>query len=73
MKIDTDAVLKCYKKYMEFSVGKAPSQKEFLMNMEEKLQDEYFIGDIMGLVRPTEQYDQNAAYELVRKELIEKM
>ncbi len=43
------------------------------MNMEEKIQDEYFIGDIMGLIRPTEQYDQNAAYELVRTELIERM
>jgi predicted nucleotidyltransferase component of viral defense system len=73
MRIDTNAVLKCYKRYMEFSTGKVPSQKEFSMNMEEKLQDGYFNGDIMGLIRPTEEYDQSVAYELVRKELIEKM
>jgi len=71
--LDKDAIISCYKKYMEFSVGSAPSQKEFLLNMEEKMQDEYFIGDIMGLVRPSEQYDQIKAYELVKAELIDRM
>jgi hypothetical protein len=43
------------------------------MNMEEKMKDEYFKGDIKGLIRVTEQYDQNAAFELVRTELIDLM
>ena len=71
--MDKEAIIACYKKYMEFSVGAAPSQKEFLLNMEEKMQDEYFTGDIKGLVRPTENYDQNDAYELVKNELINRM
>jgi predicted nucleotidyltransferase component of viral defense system len=71
--MDKDAVIECYKKYMEFSVGNVPSQKEFLINMEEKMNDDYFGGDITGLIRPTESYDQSAAFELVKKELIERM
>lgn len=70
---DGDAIIRCYKRYMEFSVGAAPSRKEFLQNMERKMQDEYFLGDITGLVRPTEQYDQIQAYELVKTELINRM
>jgi predicted nucleotidyltransferase component of viral defense system len=71
-KLDTEAMLHCYRKYMTFSVGKPPSQKAFILNMEAKLQDEYFKGDIIGLIRPGEIYDQNVAYELVKKELLEK-
>jgi len=71
--LDKEAVLACYKKYMTFSVGKPPSQKEFLINMDAKMQDSDFVGDITALIRPTEQYDQDAAYELVKTELISKM
>ena len=56
-----------------FSVGKPPSQKAFILNIEAKLQDEYFKGDIIGLIRPDEAYDQDKAYELVKTELLEKM
>lgn len=72
-KPDVEAMLHCYRRYMEFSVGKAPSQKEFLQNMELKLQDKYFTGDIVGLIRPDEVYDPHIAYEVVKKELLDKM
>lgn len=71
--VDTDAIIKCYKRYMEFSVGQAPSQKEFLLNMDDKMQDDYFIGDISGLIRPDEEYNQETAYELIKEKLISKM
>ena len=71
--MDKDAVIACYKKYMEFSVGSVPSQKGFLLNIEEKIGDEYFIGDIIGLIRPIEDYDQSGAFRLLKKELIERM
>ena len=32
-----------------------------------------FLGDITALVRPDEEYNQHEAYELVKKELIEKI
>lgn len=58
---------------MKFSVENIPSQKEFIKNMELKLQDAYFVGDIVGLIRPDEVYDHNVAYKLVKKELFDKM
>ncbi len=71
--LDTDAVIKCYRKYMAFSVNKSPTQKQFLLNMGEKLEDPDFEGDIYALLRPGEEYNQAKAYELVKKELIEKI
>lgn len=71
--LNVEAMLDCYRKYMKFSVGSIPSQKEFIQNMELKLEDAYFVGDIVGLIRPDEAYDHNAAYELVKKELLDQM
>ena len=44
--LDTETLIKCYKEYMAFSVKRPPTQKQFLINMEEKLQDPDFEGDI---------------------------
>lgn len=72
-KLDVETMLHCYRRYMEFSVGNVPSQREFLQNMELKLQDDYFVGDIVALIRPDEKYNHKKAYELVKKELFDKM
>ena len=58
---------------MAFSVDNPPTQKQFLRNMEQKLQDPDFQGDIYALLRPGVKYDQNKAYEIVKSELIEKI
>ena len=71
--LNKEAILKCYHEYMQFSVGHPPTQKMYLLNMEAKMEDDEFTGDITGLIRPTENYDQQAAYELVRTELLEKI
>jgi predicted nucleotidyltransferase component of viral defense system len=71
--LDMNAIITCYKKYMEFSVGKSPSQKEFQLNLEAKMNDSEFSGDITALIRQTEHYDQHVAYELVKETLISKM
>lgn len=72
-KPDVEAILHCYRRYMKFSVGNIPSQREFIQNMEQKLQDDYFKGDIVALIRPDEVYDHQTAYELVKEELFDKM
>ncbi len=59
--------------YMAFVVEEPPTQKVYLQNMEAKMQDDEFIGDIAALIRPTEKYDQAEAFELVRTELLEKI
>ena len=71
--IDTEKLLRCYREYMAFSVDKPPTQKQFIMNLEEKIQDPDFEGDLYGLLRPGVKYNQSKAYELIKTELIEKL
>ena len=71
--VDVDGLIRCYRSYMDFSVDKPPTKKEFLMNMEQKILDDEFLGDTNMLLRPDERYDAQEAYELIRKELIEKL
>ena len=71
--VNTADVIRCYHQYMQFSVGNPPSSKEYLQNMELKMQDEEFINDMNGLLRPSENYDPRIAYELVKEEILEKL
>jgi predicted nucleotidyltransferase component of viral defense system len=74
--LNFDAIVDCYREYMNFVVGaKAPTQKEFLANMEDKIVDTEFLGDIAGLLRrdSNETYDPLKAYEMVKDRLIEKL
>jgi hypothetical protein len=58
---------------MEFSVDKPPTQKQFLVNMEEKMVMKEFRDDIYLILKKEVQYDDGEAWEMVRKELVEKM
>ncbi|HMW10721.1 MAG: nucleotidyl transferase AbiEii/AbiGii toxin family protein [Saprospiraceae bacterium] len=71
--MDKDALLQCYHAYMDFVEAEPPTQKVYLQNMEAKMQNDEFIGDIAALIRPTENYDLATAFELVRTELLEKI
>jgi predicted nucleotidyltransferase component of viral defense system len=69
--LDKAALLQCFHAYMSFVVDDPPSQKVYLQNMEAKMQDDEFIGDIAALIRPTETYDPKTAYDLVKSELLD--
>ena len=71
--VDTEQVLQCYKKYMEFVVDKVPSYKQFVNNMEEKMNDAEFVGDLQALLRPEIKYDAQQAYPLIYHTFIDKM
>lgn len=58
---------------MADSIKNPPTQKQFLRNMNEKLDDPDFRGDTYALLRPEIEFNQNEAYELVKTELIEKI
>jgi hypothetical protein len=58
---------------MNFVVGSTPSQKEFLINMEHKMQDEEFLGDTKMMLRQDELYDPQKAYEVVKESLLNKL
>lgn len=71
--LNTNNIVKCYKEYMADSIKNPPTQKQFLRNMNEKLDDPDFRGDTYALLRPGIEFNQNEAYELVKTELIEKI
>lgn len=71
--VDVEKVLHCYKKYMEFVVGKVPSYKQFVNNMEKKMSDPEFVGDLQALLRPGIGYDARQAYPLIYQTFIDKM
>lgn len=71
--LDIESLLACYNRYMEFVVDHPPTQKLFLQNMELKLEDDAFSGDIKALIRPEEHYDQEMAYERIKMEILELM
>lgn len=71
--LDKEAIIKCYYEYMKFVVENPPALKVFIENMDNKMKDPDFLGDITGLIRPSEKFDMIQAYELVKKELIERI
>ena len=63
-------MLACYRKYMEFVVGRAPSYKEFLQNINEKIQDEEFLTDVVPLLRPDIVFNPQEAYQFLYDKVI---
>lgn len=72
-KLNFDQILSCYREYMHFVVTTPPTQKEFLLNMETKMEDEEFLGDTQLLLRNDESYNPIVAYELVKSNLLVKI
>lgn len=70
---DADEIIQCYKRYMAFVVEQPPTYKQFLNNMETKINDLEFLGDTIGLIRPEVAYDPVKAYQLVKESLIERL
>ncbi len=71
--IDISKVIECYQKYMEFVVGRAPSYKEYMQNMAEKMDDDEFLTDVVPLLRPEINFDPHTAYQTVYDMLIDKL
>jgi predicted nucleotidyltransferase component of viral defense system len=71
--LNVDNVIKCYRQYIAFSNGKSPSQVVYLANMEEKMQEDIFLNDMQALLRPSVKFNPQAAYEMVKTQLIEKL
>jgi len=64
------SVIRVYERYMEFSVGKVPTMKQYLLNMKEKMDDQAFVGDLEGLLRPEIKFDFNDAFEWIFEKII---
>lgn len=71
--LDLEKIISCFKEYISFATGnRPPSKKEFLLNIEKKEKDVGFTGDMEALLRPGIEYNQEAAFEWLKNELVEK-
>lgn len=70
--VDASKILEAWNFYMK-QEDNSVTQKEFLENMEKKILDQDFLGDMEGLLRPGISYKITEAYEFVKKELLEKI
>ena len=71
--IDTEKLTHCYKIYIKNVVSIPPTQKQFLANMNEKMMDKEFNEDIRLVLKQGVEFDNEMAWEVVRKELVEKI
>ena len=69
-KLDIECVMTAYDRYLRFVASHAPTYKEFVLNMDEKMQNPEFLGDTTVLLRPGLTFDPQAAWEKVRDDLI---
>jgi hypothetical protein len=53
--------------------GRRVRRKQFEDNMEAKIQDRSFRGDIAGLLRMNESFDMDAAWKQVREKIIRRL
>lgn len=70
---NADDIIRCYRRYIGFVVQHPPTHKQFILNMEEKMQDADFLSDSQLLLRPGITFNPHEAYELVRSRLIDKL
>ena len=71
--LDKEKVMQSYERYLGFTASHLPTYKEFVMNMEEKLQDEEFLTDTDIILGPQEDYNPKEAWENVHGELVKKL
>ena len=72
--VDIEKVMACYSRYMDFAVEKPPSYKQFMQNMELKMQDPDFLNDTELLLRPeSDKFDPERAFKMVRETFIERL
>ena len=69
-KLDLDRVMTAYDRYLRFVASHAPTYKEFVLNMDEKMQNPEFLGDTTGLLRPGLTFEMQPSWEIVRDIII---
>ncbi|MFH1831287.1 MAG: nucleotidyl transferase AbiEii/AbiGii toxin family protein [bacterium] len=71
--IDTSLIVRCFLEYMARS-GQHVSREDFLKNIEKKLENKDFQGDILPLLpKQKNSFDSRVAYEYLREKLFDKL
>jgi predicted nucleotidyltransferase component of viral defense system len=71
--IDVDKVIHYYTVHMKNAVDKPPTQKQFLVNMEEKITDKEFLDDIHIILKQGVEYNNEKAWDVVKKGIIKQI
>ena len=71
--VDIDRLMACYHRYISFVVEQPPSYRQFIANLDEKMQDPEFLGDVSLILRPDIAFSPQEAYDLLRETLIERI
>ncbi len=71
--LDKGKVMESYERYLGFTASHLPTYKEFVLNMDEKLQDEEFLTDTEMILGPQVEYDPQVAWEKVKSKLVERL
>jgi len=71
--VNTDNVLMCYQKYMDFVVAQPPTYKQYISNLDLKMHDPDFLSDMDSLIRPGTSFSPEDGYNLVKEMLIDKL
>ena len=71
--LDCAKVMQSYERYLGFTASHLPTYKEFVLNMEEKLQDEEFLTDTDIILGPQVDYDPQEAWGVVKPKLVERL
>lgn len=71
-KADGAKIINIWEKYM-IEEGHSVSQAEFLNNMDRKIGEKEFKGDIIGLLRSDIKYNDEVAYQFIREHILEKL
>jgi predicted nucleotidyltransferase component of viral defense system len=66
--VDVDKLIQCYKTYIEFSVDKPPTQKQFLSIIEGKMTDKEFLDDFFIILKQSVDYDNKRAWNMNKSE-----
>lgn len=72
--LNVEHVLESYRRYMDFVVEKSPTYKQYMQNMELKMQDPEFLGDTDILLRTdAPRFEPVAAWDLVKRTFVDRM
>jgi predicted nucleotidyltransferase component of viral defense system len=71
--LSKEKIIQVFQHYMKHEVTGIPSNASYLKNLEDKMKNPEFLGDTTALLRPDETYDPIEGFDLVKKEIIEKM
>lgn len=70
--VDTSSILEAWHFYMKHE-GHSISKQDFMENMEKKIADKDFAGDMNGLLRSSLEYNAQKAYQFINENLLEKI